>query len=137
MTERSVIQIASDLFGQFPVLIRQETRLARSEISETMTQIASSMIMAVVGAVLMIPALVIMLFAAVYGLENAGFVPWAASLIAGGGAFVVALIVLMIGIGRVRAAKLVPERTIRQIQEDASVVRRQTRETSNEFQRAA
>jgi hypothetical protein len=43
----------------------------------------------------------------------------------------------MIGIGRVRAAKLVPERTIRQIQEDASVARRQTRETTHDFQRAA
>ncbi len=137
MTERSMFEIASDLLGRFPVLIRQETRLARTEISETITQIASGMLVVVFGAVLMIPALAIMLLAGVYGLENAGFVPWAASLIAGAVAFVVALTVLLIGLSRVRATKLMPERTIRQIQEDASVARRQTREATHDFQRAA
>lgn len=137
MSERPITQIASDLLAQFPLLIQQETRLARTEISETMTQIAGGMVVLGVGAVLMIPGLVIMLLAGVYGLENAGFAPWQASLIAGGATFIVALIVLMIGVNRVRAAKLVPERTVHQIQEDASVVRRQTRESTDDFHRAA
>jgi hypothetical protein len=136
MAERSVIEIMSDLLSQLPALVRQESRLARSEISETINQISSGMTVVLCGSVLMIPALVIMLLAGVYGLENAGFSPWAASLIAGGAAFIVAFVVLMIGMNRVRAVRLIPERTIHQIAEDASVARRQTREMIHD-QRAA
>lgn len=137
MTDRSIIEVAYDLLGQFPVLIRQEAMLARTEISEALTRIVSATVAIVLGAVLMIPALTIMLVAGVYGLENAGLAPWAASLIAGGAAFVVGAIVLIAGISRARAAKLMPERTVHQIQEDASVVRRQAAGTSHDFQRAA
>jgi Putative Actinobacterial Holin-X, holin superfamily III len=128
MAGRSVLEIVSDLLWQLPALIRQESRLARSEILEAINQISSGMIVVLCGSVLMIPALVVTLLAGVYGLENAGFSPWAASLIAGGAAFIVAFVMLMIGMNRVRAARLIPERTIHQIAEDASVAKRQTRE---------
>ena len=137
MRERSVIDIASDLLGRFPTLVRQETALARVELSENMAKIASGMVVLVIGAVLMIPALTIMLLAGVYGIENAGLAPWASALIAGGAAFVVAIVVMLIGVARARAVNIVPQRTVRQIQEDAAVARRQTGETIHDFQRAA
>ena len=137
MPDRSVFDIASDLLSQFPVLIRQEIQLARAELSEKINRISSGLIVLVLGAVVSIPALVILLQAAVYGLESAGLTDWAAALIAGGAALVFALIAFAIGIGMVRATKLMPERTIRQIQQDATIAKRQMKAPSHDFQRAA
>jgi hypothetical protein len=82
-------------------------------------------VMAVAAAVLLVPALVILLLAAVFGLETTGLEPWLCALAVGGGALLLGLIILAIGMARLRAKSLMPSRTLNQLQEDAAMARRQ------------
>ncbi|XSC44561.1 phage holin family protein [Bradyrhizobium sp. RDT10] len=134
--ERSIPEIIGDLLTQFPALARKESQLARAEISEKISQAAFGLAFIVVGAVLLIPALVVLLQAAVAALEQGGFQPTAAALIAGGAALLIGVIFLLVGINRLKVGNLVPNRTIHQIQEDASVAKQQLR-PGHEHQRAA
>jgi Putative Actinobacterial Holin-X, holin superfamily III len=134
--ERSIPEIIADLLGQFPALVRKETQLARTEISEKITQIGLGIALIAGGAVLLIPALVILLEAAVAALERAGFDPPVAALIAGGGALLIGIILLLVGISRLKAENMVPQKTIHQIQQDASMAKRQVR-SDDDYQRAA
>ena len=134
--ERSIPEIVGDLLTQFPSLARKESQLARAEIFEKITQVGFGLAFIVGGAVLLIPALVVLLQAAVAALEEARFQPAAAALIVGGAALLIGVILLMIGINRMKVENLVPNKTIHQIQEDASVAKQQLR-SGHEHQRAA
>jgi hypothetical protein len=137
---RSVPAILSDLITQLTDLVRNEGRLARVEMSEKAGQITSGLTTAIIGAVLLIPALVILLEAAVAAVERGGIQdPWA-SLIIGGAALLLGFILLMIGMSRLKPEKLMPNRTIRQIQENAAIIKSKASDQVSEdddFQRAA
>lgn len=139
--ERSIPGIVIDLIGQFSTLLRQESQLARAEISENVNRAIVGMAMAVAAAVLLVPALVILLMAAVYGLETVGLASAWSALIVGGVALIVGAIVMLIGIAKLRAMSLIPRKAIHQFQEDAALARRQVdgeeQRTTNGFQRAA
>src|SRR5215212_1576721 len=134
--ERSVPEIVMDLLNQFPILVRKESRLARAEMSEKITQVGMGLILVVAGAILLIPALVVLLEAGVAALERAGFQPAIAALIAGGAALLIGIVLALIGINRMKIENLVPDKTIHQIQQDASMAKRQAR-TGDEYHRAA
>jgi len=134
--ERSVMEVLSDLLTQFTTLLGKESQIARAEMSEKMTQMGMGLALIIGGAVLLMPALVVLLEAAVAALQQAGFAPLWAALITGGGTLLVGLILLLIGVNCLKAEKLVPNKTIQQIQKDASVAKRQMRQ-SDEYQRAA
>ncbi|MBI5261352.1 MAG: phage holin family protein [Bradyrhizobium sp.] len=59
--QRSVPEIVSDLFGQLTTLLRKEAQLARTELSDNMASIARGLGLIVGGAVLLVPALVVLL----------------------------------------------------------------------------
>jgi hypothetical protein len=134
--ERSIPEIIGDLLTQFPALARKESRLARAEISEKITQVGFGLAFVVGGAVLLTPALVVLLQAAVAALQEARFEPIAAALIVGGAVLLIGIILLIVGINRLKVEKLVPNKTIHQIQEDVSVAKQQLR-SNHEHQRAA
>ena len=52
---------------------------------------------------------------------------WSA-LILGGIVFVIGLILLLVGVNRLKVRTMVPDRTIRQIQQDANVAQEQMRQ---------
>jgi hypothetical protein len=135
-SQRSILDITSDLLAQFPILVRKEGQLARAELSEKISQVGMGLALIGVGAVLLIPALVVLLIAAVNALQEAGFEPAIAALIVGGSALLIGVILLFIGINRMKVEKLVPSRTIHQLQEDALVAKQQVR-AANDYDRAA
>ncbi len=135
-SERSITGLLTDLLMQFTTLVRTESELARAEISEKIGRMTAGLVMIVAGAVLLMPALVILLEAAVSGLERTGLAPYWSALAIGGGVLLVGLILTMIGVGRLNAKRLLPEKTIHQLQEDAAAARRQARK-DHEYQRAA
>ena len=79
------------------------------------------------GAVLLIPALVILLEAAVAALEQNGMRPAEAAGIIGGIALVLGFILIAIGISRLRVKNLMPNKTIQQLQQDATAAKQQMR----------
>ena len=120
---RPIPELFTDLFGQVTTLIRKEGQLARAEISEKATRALTGMAMILLGAMLLIPALVILLQAAVMGLIGNGTDPTAAALIVGGAIFAVGMVLGLIGWSRVNAGSLVPDKTIDQLKRDAQVPR--------------
>ena len=134
---RSIPDIFVDLFKQLTTLVRTEAQLARVEASEKMAQVAGGLGLVVGGAVLLIPALVVLLEAAVSALQARGFgAPLAASIV-GGSVLVIGLILLFVGVSRLKAKGLVPDKTIQQLQRDASMARNQMRNNDDDVKRAA
>ena len=133
---RSMPEIFTDVINQFTTLLMKEGELARTEMSEKVTQVAVGLGLIVGGSVLLTPALVILLQAGVSALitNNIVMEPWA-PLIVGGVVFLIGIILLLIGISRLKADALMPNKTIHQIQRDVSVAKQQVRE--NYEQRAA
>jgi hypothetical protein len=73
------------------------------------------------------PALVVLLEAAVAALVDNGIAPYWAALIVGGACLLLGLILLLTGVSWLRAGRLVPGKTIYQLQRDAATARSQVR----------
>jgi hypothetical protein len=136
MQARSLPNIVTDVVTQLASLVRKEAQLARVEISEKMTQVAVALGLIVSGAVLLIPALVILLEAGVAGLVEAGIQELWAAVIVGAAALLIGIILALIGVTRLKADRLAPNKTIHQVQRDISIAKEQVRQSHDE-QRAA
>lgn len=135
-SERGIVSIVTDLAMHFTTLLRTESALARAEISEKVAGMVGGLVMIVAGAVLLVPALVILLEAAVTALERTGLEVYWSALAIGGGVFIIGLVLSLIGVSRLNAKRLVPEKTIHQLHEDAATAKQQMRR-DHEYQRAA
>ena len=123
---RSVPEIISDLFSQLTALLRKETHLARAEMSENIVSLGRGLGLIVGGAVLLIPALVILLQAAVVGLtEGYGVASYWSALLVGGAVLILGIILLLVGISRLKIENIMPSKTVHQLQRDASVAKQQ------------
>jgi len=127
VTRRRLPDVFGDVFASGTSLFRSEVRLARAEVSEKITQAMRGVIMALFGAVLMIPALVILLTALVAALADRGLDAALAAAIVGGGAFLVGLILLVVGVNRLTTDNLTPRATIDQLRSDAAMARDQVK----------
>jgi putative superfamily III holin-X len=133
---RSIPEVFSDLIAQLTALLRKEGQLARTEISEKISGVAAGLALAMVGAVLAMPALVILLEAIVAALMRTGMSMFVAALIVGGVALAIGIILLVMGLGRLKATNLVPEKTLHQLQRDAQVVKQEASD-DHDLNRAA
>src|SRR5258705_4478123 len=86
---RSIPELFSDAVGQLAKLVGNEFELARAELSEKASQVGRAAGMIGAGAVILIPALVLLLFAVSAALISAGFSQPVAYLLTGGGAALV------------------------------------------------
>jgi uncharacterized membrane protein YqjE len=118
---RSIPDILMHLVRQLTELIRSEGQLARAELSEKLEKLTGAGIMIGAGAVLLLPALVILLQAAVAALIESGWSAGLAALVVGVVALAIGGGLCAIGMQRLRNVSLVPQRTVRQIQEDVAV----------------
>ena len=133
---RTVPELFTSVVSQLAELMRTEGLLARAEISEKMTLVATGLGLIVGGAILLMPALVVLLEAAVAALVDNGYAPYWSALLVGGACLVLGLILLLIGVSRLRSGRLMPDKTIHQLQRDAATARSQMR-TDNVEKRAA
>jgi hypothetical protein len=115
---RSIPELMSDAFGQLAKLVSNEIDLAKAEMSEKAAQVARAGAMIAAGAVIFMPALVVVLLAIAAGLISAGFTAPIAYLITGGGAGLIALALIGIGISRLSGDALKPTVTLDQLQRD-------------------
>jgi uncharacterized membrane protein YqjE len=134
--DRSIARVLRDVIVQATTLLRKETELARVELSENVSRAALGIGLMVGGAVLLIPALVILLEAAVAALEQNGMRPAEAAGIIGGVVLVLGFILIGIGVTRLRVKNLMPNKIIQQLHYDAAVAKQQMRR-DDDLQRAA
>jgi hypothetical protein len=125
--DRSIPELFSDAVGQLAKLIGNEFALARAELSEKAGQAGRAAAMMGAGAVIMIPALVMLLFAAAAALMHAGVSDPLAYLIVGVAAAIVSVALVMIGINRLSGDALKPTATIDEIERDKAAAREMVR----------
>ncbi len=122
-SRRSIPELFGSMFRQVTELVRTEGMLARTEMSEKMSHMGTGLGLLVSGAVLAMPALVILLGALVSALIENGMAPYWASAVVGGIALLIGLMLLSMGANWLRAGNLVPDRTLQQLQYDANAAR--------------
>ncbi len=126
LAERSLGGLFTELSRETSALLRQEVRLARTELSDKVRQAGWGGVAIVAGGIFLILALQAGAGAAIFGLMT--LVPgWLAALIVALVLATVGGIVLAVGLSSVRAKKLAPRRTLDMVRENTRWAKEQLR----------
>jgi hypothetical protein len=121
------IKLASKALREAVDLLAADMRLARTEAGEIIERVERGAGLLVTASVILIPALVVLLYAAAAALVEKANLSWPiATLIVGGVLAFICAIVIMLGCARLRASALIPEKTVRQLRRDARLIAEQT-----------
>jgi hypothetical protein len=115
---RSIPELFSDAVGQLAKLVGNEFELARAELSEKARQAGRAAAMIGAGAVILMPALVLLLFAISAALIRGGFSEPVAYLLTGAGAALISAVLIATGMSRLSGDALKPSVTLNQVQRD-------------------
>jgi Putative Actinobacterial Holin-X, holin superfamily III len=131
MTTQSDLRVISGLLGdalsQFAKLFQNEVDLAKAELGEKVQQIGGAMGFITAGAILVIPAVVMALFALSAALIEAGWSQPISYLASAVIAAVLAGVLFAVGINRLDARHLAPRETMRQLEKDKDTVKEMVR----------
>ncbi|MEN3378825.1 MAG: hypothetical protein V7604_4180 [Hyphomicrobiales bacterium] len=120
---RSISRLVGDAFEQLSHLVQTEIRLARAELADKAAQAGMGVGLLAGGLLFMIPALVLLLIAFALFLTGLGLSPVTAHLLAGLAGAVIAGILMMLGLARLKPSSLSPDTTIRQVQKDIAAAK--------------
>jgi hypothetical protein len=115
---RSIPELFSDAVGQLAKLVGNEFELARAELSEKAGRVGRAGALIGAGAIVLMPALVLLLFAVSAALIRGGFSEPVAYLLTGGGAALVSVALIATGLSRLSGDALKPSVTLDQVQRD-------------------
>jgi len=115
---RSIPELFSDAVAQLAKLIGNEFELARAELSEKANQAGRAAAMIGAGAVILMPALVLLLFAASAALIRSGLSEPVAYLLTGAGAALASAVLIATGLSRLSGDALRPSIMLDQVQRD-------------------
>ena len=131
MTTQSDLRVISGLLGdalsQFAKLFQNEVDLAKAELGEKAQQVGGAMGYIAAGAILVIPALVMALFALSAALIEARWSQPISYLASAVIAAVLAGVLFAVGINRLDARHLAPRETMRQLEKDKDTVKEMVR----------
>ena len=117
-SSRSIPELFSDAVSQLAKLVGNEFELARAELSEKAGQAGRAAGMIGAGAVILIPALVLLLFAFSATLIRRGLSEPVAYLIVGLSAALFSAVLIAVGISRLSGDALKPTVTLDQVHRD-------------------
>jgi sugar phosphate permease len=122
---KPIADLGRDLIRQTSDMFRHELDLARAEIGNNLSKAERGAVMMAVALVFALGALVILLMAAVSGLDTV-MAEWLAQLIVGGVTAVVAIALAMAGRSSLKMRNLAPTRTIETVKGDARYAKEKT-----------
>jgi hypothetical protein len=120
---RTISTLLGDALSQFAKLFQNEVDLAKAEFGEKVRQVGGAMGFFAAGVVLVIPAVVMALFALSAALVAAGWsqpISYLASAIL---AVVLAGVLFAVGLNRLDTRNLAPRETMRQLEKDKDTVK--------------
>ena len=120
---RAISHLLGDALSQFAKLFQNEVDLAKAEFGEKVQQIGGAVGLIAASAVLVIPAIVMVLFALSAALIAGGWSQPVSYLISAIVAAVFAGIVFAVGMNRLDARHLAPRETLRQLEKDKDTVK--------------
>ena len=120
---RTISTLLGDALSQFAKLFQNEVDLAKAELGEKVQKVGGALGFIAGGAVLVMPGLVMVLFALSAALIAAGWSQAVSYVVSAVLALVIAGMLFAIGIGRLRARNLAPHETMRQLEKDKNAVK--------------
>jgi hypothetical protein len=124
---RTISSLLGDALSQFAKLFQNEVDLAKAELGEKVQQVGGAVGFFAAGAILVIPALVMALFALSAALIAAGWSQPISYLASAVVAAVLAGLLFAVGINRLDARNLAPRETMRQLEKDKDTVKEMVR----------
>lgn len=121
--QRTVAELVSDTVTQFTKLIRNEMGIARAELTAKAMEAAMGAGLVVGGALLLIPALVLLLMALAAWMSELGLSNSVANLIAGVVGLLISGALAFVGKSKLRPDHLKPKRTMSEIERDIAAVK--------------
>ncbi|WP_262927210.1 phage holin family protein [Phytohalomonas tamaricis] len=129
----SFSSLVSMLMQDVSTLIRQEVQLGKTELSEKMTQIMAAVGSIVTAGVVALGGFLTLLACAVLALSNV-LEPWLSALIVGVIALIIGMIMVQAGRKKLKAASLMPQRTMNSVQQDQALARQHAKEYKEQKQ---
>ena len=120
---RPLTSVLTQVVSEVAYLLQTEIRLARAEISEKLSRAANGGAMLGIAAILSLCGLFVLLLCAVRWLEIAGVPDQWGTLIVGGAALLIAIVLALVGARNLKGSALKPERTIEQVRADFSIAK--------------
>jgi hypothetical protein len=120
---RTISTLLGDAMSQFAKLFQNEIDLAKAEVGEKLQKVGSALGLIVGGAILVMPAIIMALFALSAALISAGWSQPVSYLMSAVIAAVIAAVLVAIGINRLDARHLAPRETIGQLEKDRDAVK--------------
>ncbi|MHB1134350.1 MAG: phage holin family protein [Chloroflexota bacterium] len=123
--DRSLGDLFADLANQVSVLVRQEVRLARTEVSQKASSMGRDAGMLVAGGLVAYAGLLVLLGALVFGLEAAGLNRWLAALLVGLVVIAIGYYLVQSSLSNLKRTNLAPEQTLESLKEDSEWAKNQ------------
>jgi len=123
---RSIPEIVAEMTGDLATLVRKESELVRTEVSEKISDAAKAGVSMSVGAALLLGAFLSLMAALILALSHIMDPAWAALLV-GVVSGLVGYTLLRGAAKKVQPSALTPDRAARQIQKDAQLMKEQVR----------
>ena len=120
---RSISTLFGEAIEQLGRHLGSEVQLAKAEMSEKLARAEQGAVYLAIAAVLMIPALVLLLLTLALWLTQMGVSPVLSHLSAAALGGLISVILALTGLNRLKAKNLRPTRTIHQIDQDMAVAR--------------
>lgn len=124
--DRSIPQLVRDAMHQLGDMVRDEARLARAEMSEKWSQVVAAGGMVAGALAFGVGGIVLVLIAAAAALAEV-MATWAASLLVGGLALLVALLLGAKAQANLKPRNLMPSRTMETVRTDAQFAKEKMR----------
>ena len=123
---RSAVDLLSQLAGDLTNLVRKESELVRTELTEKAHSAVKAVGEIAAGGLLLTAALLVLLQAVVLGLSKYMDPAWAALLV-GGVVALAGFVVLRAGMKMLKPEALTPDRSARQLQKNAELMKGHSR----------
>lgn len=120
---RAISTLLGDAMSQFAKLFQNEMDLAKAEVGDKLQKLGGALGLIAGGAVLVIPAIVMALFALSAALISAGWSQPVSYLTSAFIAAVIAAVLFAVGISRLDVRNLAPHETIGQLEKDKAAMK--------------
>jgi hypothetical protein len=120
---RGIATLMGDALAQFSKLFQNEIDLAKAELGEKAQQVGVAAGFLIGAAILVIPAIIMVLFALSAALVEGGWSEPAAHLVAALAAVVIAAILGFVGMQKLKPDNLKPAETMQQIERDKAAMK--------------
>jgi len=123
--DRSLGDLFGDLTRDLGTLVSQEVALARTEITQTVSQVGQDIAMLAVGGLVAYAGLLAIIAAVILLIATRGVPLWASALVVGAIVAAIGYLLVQRGISALKHQDLAPRQTIQSIKEDTQWAKEQ------------